>query len=392
MPPNHKTPPNLEPEVVWHEDDNILVVDGEEFRAEGDPPRADVRVGVLRRLRGHQLPAGLEVRAVRRVAGSRRDFFPEEGCPTFSRDGGVGTLLVEEAVIVDEEDDPNPESRAGRLRQEVREVLEQLADLKRDGKIDAFEAGGEYPEDGLAYWSCMLTVGELGRGVYEIMTDTPELALLPGRWSDLHPGLTLTFDTRLHRFDATAFDALIAEVLGPDTDVTIEERSNLDAEGPAFIRINGARLEDLVAVAEAFYDRAWARSENVEEAALRRTMTAMEVLFGPRLDRMRDDLSAVKASTNLFADEDVREAITDKAAEHIAAKRKREFSTRTQRLIAAVASEVKKRTVDLVVGEGVADTAIEIAGEMVGDALRAIEDSEVARFERKLMEADEDGS
>lgn len=185
-------------------------------------------------------------------------------------------------------------------------------------------------------------------------------------------GLTLTFDTRLHRFDATAFDALIAEVLGPDTDVTIEERSNLDAEGPAFIRINGARPEDLIAVAEAFYDRAWARAENAEDAALRRTMTAMEVLFGPRLDEMRDHLVRVEASTNLLAEEDVREAIADKAAEHIAAKRERTFSTRLQRIVRGIGKEAPKKLVAGFIGE----KAAEVLGEVfVGVAESVVEET-----------------
>lgn len=140
-------------------------------------------------------------------------------------------------------------------------------------------------------------------------------------YRDLHQhgssGLTLTFDTRLHRFDATAFDALIAGVLGPETDVTIEARSNIEVPGPAFIRINGSRPSDLVAVAEAFYDRVWASSVSTEDGALRRTMTAIEMLFGPRLEELRDALSSVDASTSLFADEDVRQAITDKVGEHV---------------------------------------------------------------------------
>jgi hypothetical protein len=85
----------------------------------------------------------------------------------------------------------------------------------------------------------------------------------------------------------------------------------------------------------------------------------------------------------------VREAIVDRATEHVRTNRKKEFQTPLQRVISAVAAEVKRRTLDVVVGEGVADTAIEIAGEVVGDARRAIDDARVARFERKLRATDE---
>lgn len=112
-------------------------------------------------------------------------------------------------------------------------------------------------------------------------------------------GITLTFDTRLHRFDLTAFDALIAEVLGPDTDVTIEERSNIGAAGPAFVRINGSRAEDLVTIAEAFYDRIWqATKAMLKERALLKVSPGMLLLR--RLDEMRDRLIKLEAH-QLFA-------------------------------------------------------------------------------------------
>ena len=130
--------------------------------------------------------------------------------------------------------------------------------------------------------------------------------------SFLSPGMVLTFDTRLHRFDPTAFDAFIAQVLGPDTDVTIEERSNIDVEGPSFIRINGSRAEDLVAVAEAFYDRVW-QSDDASEAGLLPRSVALLV---QRLDSLRDELASVRESVGLFDDPTVREMIVDEAHEH----------------------------------------------------------------------------
>lgn len=143
------------------------------------------------------------------------------------------------------------------------------------------------------------------------------------------PGLTLTFDTRLHRFDPTAFDALIAQVLGPDTDVTIEERSNIDADGPAFIRINGRNPDHLAAVAEAFYDRVWRSVEAVvEERALARAMSSGMVLLLNRLDDLRSSWSGATvnhpAVATMLADQAESHALTKTAA----AERIEELSAR----------------------------------------------------------------
>lgn len=217
--------------------------------------------------------------------------------------------------------------------------------------------------------------------------DRPKEFPLEARAAMVGPGLTLTFDTRLHRFDATAFDALIAEVLGRDTDVTIEERSNLDADIPAFIRINGSRVDDLVAVAEAFYNRVWAKRADAEDAVLRRTITALEVLFGPRLNEMRDRLVKVEASTNLFADEEVREAITDMAAEHVLAKRKKSFQTTFQKITEGLAKEAPKKLIGAFIGE----KAVEALGEVLGGVAETAAD-ETMDVLRDPADADRDGS
>ncbi len=188
-------------------------------------------------------------------------------------------------------------------------------------------------------------------------------------------GLTLTFDTRLHRFDATAFDAFIAEVLGPETDVTIEERSAISEEGPGWIRINGPNPDELVGVAEAFYDRAWRTEQaeaQAEDAALTRMVSALEALFGPRLEEMRNQFAEVKASTDLFADEDVREAITDKAREHVGAKRKKTNQTRLRRIAEGLMLEAPKAFVSTYLGESVGEVAGELVGETLGAAVGAV--------------------
>lgn len=158
-------------------------------------------------------------------------------------------------------------------------------------------------------------------------------------------GLTLTFDSRLHRFDPTAFDAFIAEVLGVDTDVTIEERSNIDSEGPAYIRINGSSVEDLVAVAEAFYDRVWRGAEATENGLLPRG-TALLVR---RLDGLRDTLAEVRETVGILGNPDVQETLEDQGAAHILAKDKKLLQTRFQRIAGGVAREVKRRTVKEVI-------------------------------------------
>jgi hypothetical protein len=243
--------------------------------------------------------------------------------------------------------------------------------------------------DARAFQSMGLAPGELAaRGVSIV-----DLASFPGEAQALlhgAVGLTLTFDSRLHPFDPAAFTLLVADVLGVGHDVTVVERSEAVHEPPAWIRINGCRAEDLLAVAEAFYDRVWRSAEAVaEERALQKAMSSGVALLVGRLDDLRDHLVKVEANTALLADGDVREAIVDRATEHVRTNRKKEFQTPLQRVISAVAAEVKRRTLDVVVGEGVADTAIEIAGEVVGDARRAIDDARVARFERKLRATDE---
>lgn len=178
---------------------------------------------------------------------------------------------------------------------------------------------------------------------------------------------------------------LIADVLGPDTDVTIEERSNLDAAGPAFIRINGSRTEDLVVVAGAFYDRAWRATEDaVEEGALEKAMSSGTALLLRRLDEMREHLVRVEASTNLLADEGVREAITDKAAEHVLAKRRKAFQTGLQRITEALLKETPKKLSSLFIGEktagalgdvlgGVAETVVDETMDVLQDPVEVEE-------------------
>ena len=208
------------------------------------------------------------------------------------------------------------------------------------------------------------------------------------------PGLTLTFDTRLHRFDPTAFDAFIAGVLGRETAVTIEARSNVREEGPGWIRINGSDPDDLVLVAEAFYDRAWrvqAEAAATEDKALAATMSALKTFFGARLDAMRDDLRHVKASTNLFANQAVREAITDEANKRDAAKMKKATQTRLRRISEGLLLEAPKALLGTYLGESAADVAGEVVGEVAAKAIGAMtkaavgEIAEEAQVETKKL-------
>ena len=185
-------------------------------------------------------------------------------------------------------------------------------------------------------------------------------------------GLTLTFDTRLHRFDPTAFDAFIAQVLGPDTDVTIEGRSNIDVDGPSFIRINGSRPEDLVAVAEAFYDRAWRDTEvEVEKRAMQKAMsTGLDILLH-RLDHQRDHLTRIEETVGILDNPDVREKLEDEGAAYVLDKDRKALQTRFQRITTGIALEAPKKLLATVIGESAAGAVGEGVGEVIGGAAGA---------------------
>lgn len=166
----------------------------------------------------------------------------------------------------------------------------------------------------------------------------------------LHPspvrGLTLTFDTRLHRFDPTAFDIFIGEVLGPDTDVTIEERSNIGDAGQGYFRLNGSSPEDLVTVAEAFYDRVWDDAvKAAEDAALIKTMSSGFAMVLGRLSHQRDHLARIEENVGILDNADVQEMLAGQGEAYVLAKDKRLLQTRFQRITNGVAAEVQRRTV-----------------------------------------------
>lgn len=199
------------------------------------------------------------------------------------------------------------------------------------------------------------------------------------------PGLTLTFDTRLHRFDPTAFDAFIGDVLG-DTDVTIEERSNIGEGGPAFVRINGSDPEHLVAVAEAFYDRAWETAQSAaEEAALVKAMSSGFAMLLGRLSHQRDHLVRIEENVGILGNPDVQEMLTDQAEAHVTAKvaKATKLHGRFRRIADAVGAEAKKRGTK-VIGEGVVDAVVEAAAETVDDAAKWKERRDVAGWQRVL--------
>ncbi|MFH1467869.1 MAG: pentapeptide repeat-containing protein [Pseudomonadota bacterium] len=170
-------------------------------------------------------------------------------------------------------------------------------------------------------------------------------------------GLTLTFDTRLHRFDGTAFDLLIAQVLGHDTDVTIEGRSNVD-EHPGWIRINGSRIEDLVSVAEAFYNRTWEDERpQPSEAAVMQAMTSGFAAILGCLSQQRDHLVRIDESVGILANPDVQEMLEGQGAAFVLETDRRLLQTRFQRVAEAAYDEARHRlgekAVDVVVGGAV---------------------------------------
>lgn len=180
------------------------------------------------------------------------------------------------------------------------------------------------------------------------------------------PGLTISFDTRLHRFDPAAFDMLIGEVLGRETDVTIEGRSNIDAKGPAFIRINGSRPEDLVAVAQAFYDRVWETAQDaLEENALAEALSSGIAMILARLSHQRDHLVRIEENVGILAVADVRELLTDQGAGHVLAKDQARIRTRFQKLARAITDDAKRRLK--------VQHVVEVIEDEVGEALDHVE-------------------
>jgi len=193
-------------------------------------------------------------------------------------------------------------------------------------------------------------------------------------------GLTLTFDTRLHRFDDVAMNLLIAEVLGSSADLTIEERSNIDVEGPSFLRINGSDPEELAAVAEAFYDRVWRSvDETIETMAVQRAMSSGIGLLLGRLDQLRD--SWASAAIN---HPDVSEMLLDQSAVHAVEKdRPSNLHGRFERVLRAVAGEAKKKATKAV-GTELVDAVGDATTGLVDDILKARDRRAQERWEREL--------
>lgn len=202
-------------------------------------------------------------------------------------------------------------------------------------------------------------------------------------------GLTLTFDTRLHRFDPTAFSVLIAEVLGPDTDVGIEEQSRPDVT-PGFIRINGSNPHELIAVVEAFYDRVWRSVEAMaNERAVATVLSSGMAAVLAALDRQADqfvkleaNVEQVVASTAILADDELREAITDHGTEHLLTKGKASFQTRFQRIATAVYEDAKKFTK----AAGTIDAVVAVVTELVTELQVTLETGASQRLEKRLID------
>ena len=106
--------------IHWSEEENILTIDGVPYEAEGgyDGP-VEVRVAVLRQISGADLPIGVRVRAVRKVAGSSRDLYADHTNAYFERTEDGGLLVVADLVIVDSDDEPEPDRRRMQIQHEI---------------------------------------------------------------------------------------------------------------------------------------------------------------------------------------------------------------------------------------------------------------------------------
>jgi hypothetical protein len=187
-------------------------------------------------------------------------------------------------------------------------------------------------------------------------------------------GLLLTFDSRLHRFDATALDLLVLAVLGPETDVTIVERSPMGEDGPGWIRIDGLRAEDLIAVAEAFYDRVWetSREDRGEKVEMGLVLNLLQDIRG-------------KVDGLVINHPDVREMLAEQAEAHAHAPVAAALRTRFQRVGAAIAEEVKVRTVVPLLGDAGTTALLDAVSGLATDAGAALSDHDNP-FERRLLE------
>lgn len=81
-----------------------------------------------------------------------------------------------------------------------------------------------------------------------------------------------------------------------------------------------------------------------------------------QLREMHELLLEVKGDVSVLGDDEVREAITDKATEQVKAKRKRSFQTTFQRIVEGLVIEVPKRLIALFTGQKVADALGDVLG------------------------------
>lgn len=184
-------------------------------------------------------------------------------------------------------------------------------------------------------------------------------------------GLTLTFDARVHRAAPALVTGLILEVLGPESDVGVEQQSR-PSETPGFIRINGSDPADLILVAEAFYARLW----DIAGASPQVAMLLTEL-------RETLDLAAMNHS-------DADEWVRDLAEGHRVARDKRTLATKWRRLLEAIGQDNLDRGRKLI-GKRTFDTTVEIGGEIVADVRAWWERRQSEVWERRVeeMEAQE---
>ena len=168
-------------QVEWNHEDHILKLDGEEYAADDADGPIDVRVAVLRRLKGTELPEHVKVRAVRKVAGSFRDVYGDPDNAYFERTPAGGLVVVDDAFVADVDDEPNPERRVGSLRRDIAEAVAILGVAQECGAVASFDVSKTY-DDELAYLHFTVPVHDVDRPIYEIIHSVPSYtSLLPAR-------------------------------------------------------------------------------------------------------------------------------------------------------------------------------------------------------------------
>lgn len=166
-------------EIAWDKEENILTIDGVTYGSEqGDDGPVEVRVAILRKVTGRDLPPGVKVQSVRKVLGSFSELYTDPGNVYFERTPEGGVLVVEDLAFVDSDDEPDSARRAALIAQQIADSEAMLDTAEELGLVLSHDVSDIY-DDEIAYITFRVPVGDVDRPVYEIVQDAP------GSYNDL---------------------------------------------------------------------------------------------------------------------------------------------------------------------------------------------------------------